>query len=209
MKIGILLVGASYGKSIGNNRFDRDWNLSKDNLKSHLIDCWPNDEVKVYTATYDGPNVHEVNDFFQPIKSTIIPFEGSHQRTTYIQALESLMCEDLDFIIATRFDISFNDFVSNYKFDTDKLNFLFRDLEPHWTNTRYVGDCLYGFHKKYLPILIWAMHQEHVFNGWFMHGVYNRLIASGLPEDDVNFLFEGNHNSHDNPFYTLVRANIE
>lgn len=207
MKLGIVLTGASYGKKIGNNQFDRDWNLSKDNIKSNLIDCFANDEVSVYITTYKGPDNLDLIDFYQPKKSLVLDYEGSHQRTTYMEGLRNLLNEDLDFIISTRFDIHFNSLVSQYDFDYNKLNFLFRDTEPHWSNTRYVGDCLHGIPKKYLEQFIKAIEDEHNSGGWFMHGLYNRMVPV-IGEDKIHFLFDGNHNSNSNIFYQLIRATI-
>lgn len=207
-KLGIVLTGASYGKKIGNNQFDRDWNLSKENLKSNLIDCFKEtDDVSVYVTTYENENLDDLFRFYQAKKSLILPYEGSHQRTTYIASLKNLINEDLDFIISTRFDISFNKKVSDYNIDRNKMNFLFKDTEPHWTNTRFVGDCLHAFPKKYLESFIRAIELEHMFNGWFMHGVYNHMVNL-IGEDNIHFIFDGNHNSHQNIFYELIRANI-
>jgi hypothetical protein len=208
MKIGIVLAGASYGTKIGNNNFDRDWNLSKDNIKSNLIDCFPNDEVTVYLATYvDSIQNKKLVEFYNPKRAFVLPYQNSHQRTTYKVGLQIVLDDDLDFIISTRFDIKFKDKVSNYNFDYNKVNFLFKDLEPHWTNTRYVGDCLHGIPKKYLNDFVEALSREHESNAWFMHGIYNRLIPM-IGENNMHFIFDGNHNSNENQFYELVRANI-
>ena len=207
MKLGIVLSGASYGKKIGNNQFDRDWNLSKNNIKSNLIDCFPNDEVSVYIVTYTDPSNKQLIDFYNPKKALFLPYEGSHQRTTYKAGLQVALTDDLDFVISTRFDIKFNDFVSNYNFDFNKVNFLFKDMEPHWTNTQYVGDCLHGIPKKYSEQFIQALDIEHQSNGWFMHGLYNRM-SSMIGESELHFLLDGNYNSNENIHYELIRATI-
>jgi hypothetical protein len=207
MKLGILLAGSSYGKKVGNNQFDRDWNLSKDNIKSNLIDCFPNDDVSVYLATYQHPSNSDLIEFYQPKKTLLLDYEGSHQRMTYARGLNELMDEDLDFIISSRFDIKFNNKVATYNFDFGKVNFLFRDTKPHWTNTKYVGDCLHGIPKKYLKLFIESILREHSYGAWFMHGLYNRM-ASVVGVSELHFLFDGNHNSHDNVFYELIGANI-
>ena len=208
MKLGIVLSGASYGQKIGNNQFDRDWNLSKDNIKSNLIDCFPNDDVSVYFATYaDQTNSQELIKFYNPRKAFFLPFEGSHQRTTYKVGLQLPLEDDLDFIISTRFDIKFKDKVSSYNFDYNKVNFLFRDMEPHWSNTKYVGDCLHGIPGRFMKHFTSALEMEHQSNAWFMHGLYNRLLPI-IGDNNMHFLFDGNHNSNENQFYELVRANI-
>ena len=207
-KLGIVLTGSAYGKKIGNNQFDRDWNLSKENLKTNLIDSFKEtDSTSVFLTTYECEKLEDIFQFYNPKKALVLSYEGSHQRTTLIMSMRSLLDEDLDFIISTRFDISFNDKLSNYNFDRNKMNFLFRDGEPHWTNTRFVGDCLHAFPKKYLESFIQAIEIEHMTNGWFMHGLYNQM-ANSIGEDNINFVFDGNHSSHENCFYQLIRANI-
>ena len=48
-KLGILLTGVSYGYNVGHAQSDRNWNLTKDNIKSNLIDAFrTTDDVSVY-----------------------------------------------------------------------------------------------------------------------------------------------------------------
>jgi hypothetical protein len=115
------------------------------------------------------------------------------------------MNEDLDFIISTRFDIDFNESLSNYNFDMNKMNFIFRDNLDLWTRNRFVGDCLHGIPKLYLPYFLQALMIEHQENSWFMHGIYNRLIDMSFDTAKIHFLLEGNHSSNENSFYNLIR----
>ena len=151
MKIGILLTGVSYGYNVGHEKADRDWNLTKDNLKTNLIDCFKDtDDVSVYLTTYKHPTNQEVFDFYQPKKLLLLDYEGSRQRTTYAQGLRNVLDEDLDFIIIGRFDIIFKQKITDLNIDFNKFNFIFREIEPHWTKDKFVSDTFFAFPKKFL-----------------------------------------------------------
>jgi len=200
MKLAIALIGLSYTEVNPQVR-DCDWSQTKDNIKSNLIDAFNGD---VYVTTYNQPHINELLEFYQPKKQLILPYEGSHQRMTYIQGLKLLLDEDVDFIISTRFDIHFNELVSSYNFDFNKVNFIFKDIEPDWSSQGHVGDCLHGIPKKYLSTFIDAIQYEHNRGGWHMHGIY-RPIVSAIGVENTNFLIEGNHFSHENSIYKLFR----
>ena len=207
MKVGIVLTGISFLNI--PNAVNRDWRLNKDNLNQNLINSFArSSDVSLYMTTYNHPSLPELLDFYKPKKSLILPFESAHQRTTYIESMKQLITEDLDFIVSTRFDIHFNSRVNEWYFDYDKFNFIFREIEPHWTNDQFTGDVLYGFPKKYLASFIESITREHQTpyrDGPDLHPVYRHLSGSiGLP--NINFLFEGTHNSNRNPFYDLVRS---
>jgi hypothetical protein len=206
MKIGILLTGVSYGYNVGHEKADRDWNLTKDNLKTNLIDCFKDtDEVSVYLTTYKHSTNQEVFDFYQPKKMLLLDYEGSRQRPTYAEGLKNVLNEDLDFIITTRFDIHFNDKVSNYNFDRSKINFLFRDIEPWWSQRGCTGDCLHAFPKKYLQDVINTIEFSERVDAHGMHEIYKFLVQIHGP-DVAHFVHEGQHSSNDNKFYDLIRA---
>ena len=210
MKIGIVFTGESYGHGqgvfSGNNR---DWRISKENLKTNLIDCFkPEHDVKVYITTYANDLLPELLDFYKPHKNLIVPFEGSHQRTTYIKSMESLLYEDLDFIIATRFDLSFPEPVSSWNIDYDKMNYCFKEIEPHWTEAKFVGDCFFAFPKKYLETFIMTIMEEHSSPyRWHpdMHGIYRHMVPK-IGEPNIHFVLDGTHNSNTNSLYKLHRA---
>jgi hypothetical protein len=210
MKLGIVFTGESYGQNQGvfSGR-NRDWRISKDNLKETLIDSFKQKhDVKVYLTTYDNPTLQEYLNWYQPHKYLIPEFAGSHQRTTYIKSMQMLLDEDLDFIIATRPDLSFPQPVSSLNFDYDKINFCFREIEPHWTNDQFIGDCLFGIPKKYLQSFIEGIAEEHEKPyRWHpdLHGIY-RWIAPKVGTENIHFLIDGTHNSSDNSLYTLHRT---
>jgi len=206
MKVGIVLTGASWGQAVGTARANRDWALTKDNIKQQLINSIPH--TGVYLTTYPHPTVPEMIEHYSPAKTVLVPYKGSQMRTTYRRSMEELIYEDLDFIIATRFDIHFNTPVNTWNIDYNKFNFIFREVEPYWTNDRFVGDAFYAFPKKYLTQFIESINREHLApyrDNPDMHPMY-RHVSQRIGEWNTNFIFEGCHNSNGNPFYTLVRS---
>ena len=208
-KLGILLTGVSYGYNVGHAQSDRNWNLTKDNIKSNLIDAFrTTDDVSVYLTTYSHPTNEELIEFYQPEKVLLLPYEGSTQRRTYAAGLRNVLNEDLDFIITTRFDIHFNDVVATYNFDRDKINFLFKDIEPWWSTMGCAGDCLHGFPKRYLQDVINMIDHSEQTGAHGMHQLY-KFLVNIHGENVAHFLLDGQHNSHRNPFYDLVRTKNE
>lgn len=206
MKIAVALIGASYNNNVGPNGFNRDWNLSKDSIKNNIINPLKQfGDVSVYVTTYDHDQVEDIEKFYDVKDTLLIPYDNSHQRITYYNALQRLHHVDVDFIIATRFDINFFGPVSLFNFNFDKINFIFKDTEPHWSNTRYVGDCFFGIPKKYLSVFVDSIMWAHDNNAWYMHPIYNYIVQH-IGEDNVNFLVDGNHPSNENQIYELKRA---
>jgi hypothetical protein len=205
-KIGISLVGVSHDDYDESLVYHRDWNSCKDNLKNNLIDCFRKENlVNVYLTTYDNSEITNILNFYRPTKQLILSVMNSHQRLTYIKSLENLLDEDLDFIVASRIDIKYNDLVSNYNFDYDKVNFIFKDVEPHWSNTKYVGDALFGIPKKYLQQFIDCIKVIHQFNGWYMHPIYH-VMQNYIGDNNIHFLFNEHFLSNENSIYNLTRV---
>jgi hypothetical protein len=208
LKMGISLVGGSFGY-IGLNHNAKDWRLTCDNIKSNLFDGFPN--KKVYTTTYNSETIPRLLDFYNPTKALIIPYTDSHQRTTYIQSLKNLVDEDVDFIISTRFDIEFSQPVYNYNFNFNKFNFMFREIEPYWSDSQFVSDSLFAFPKKYLKPFIEAIEREH--NSPYrilpdLHAMY-RHMSYIIGVDNIHFLHEGCWNSNENPIYKIIRGRMD
>jgi len=206
MKIGIVLTGVAWGQAVGTAKADRDWKLAKDNIKEKLINVIPN--AGVYLTTYPHPELTGMIEHYNASKAVIIPYQGSQIRTTYKRSMEELIYEDLDFIIATRYDIHFNTPVNTWNIDYNKFNFLFKEIEPFWTNDRFVGDALYAFPKKYLFQFIEAINRENLCpyrDNYDMHPMY-RHVSHRIGDWNTHFIFDGCHNSGDNQFFKLIRA---
>ena len=161
----------------------------------------------MYLTTYDNPHIEELKQFYNPKNITLLPFEGSHQRTTLASSVENILGEDLDFIIVTRFDISFNNPLSRWNINYNKMNFLFRDCEEIWNSSRSVGDCLHAFPVKYAESFCSAIREEHNCGAQFLHGMYNRM-SSIIGSDNIHFIHEGYHASDTNEIYKLNRVKI-
>lgn len=193
----------------------RDWQLSKDNIKSTLIDSFKkNNDVKIYITTYEDTRVDDVIKFYSPTDVLLLPVEGSHQRLTYIKSMEALLDQDLDFIIAARFDLFFEQEVINFNWDYDKMNFVSPEMMG-WDLYRYVADTFFGFPKKYLQSFINSIKISH--NCWetthpgdvgkhFMHDIYRHMVAD-ITEENIHFLVPTKQwAGHIPGMYGLVRS---
>ncbi len=209
-KIAILLTGVSYGMRTETRVVNTDWNLAKQSIKQNIIEPFISlgHDVNVYMTTYVHDQLLDMINFYNPKKVLLLRYQGSHQRITYMQSLMQLLSEDVDFIVATRFDIKFLQTLTSYPINYEKFNFTFRQIGDWWDNHEYVDDNLFIFPKKFLVPLINAINEFHI-NPYMgrrnsdLHPVYkylNQLI--GL--DDINFLMEGKHASHDNMFFELT-----
>lgn len=208
MKIGIILTGVSYGNKIGTSFADRDWRLSAESLRDNLILPFEkNNEVQLYLATYTSFLVNDLVQYYQPKKTLILPWANSHQRLTYYESLKQIVDEDLDFIISTRFDVNFNIKVNDFPFQYDKFNFTFKEIEPYWSQNKFVNDVVFGFPPKYLKHLMTSIIQEQenpVREKPDLHNMYVHMVKK-IGEQNINFVFDGFYDSSRNPFYQLVR----
>jgi hypothetical protein len=209
-KIAIVLTGVSRGMRNATRVVNTDWNLSKNSIKEKLIQPFIDDgnDVKVYLTTYFSDQVQSIIDFYSPQKLLLLNYEQSHQRTTYIQSLAQLLPEDIDYVVATRFDISFNRAVNSYPIEWGKVNFTFRQVGEWWKDHQYVDDNLFIFPKKFLLPFINAINEFHV-NPYMgrrnpdLHPIYRYLVPI-VGEDNTHFMMEGLHASHDNEYFELT-----
>jgi hypothetical protein len=205
MKIGINLVGITYG-----DVRDRNWKNTKDNLMSTIINCWGDNEVKMYLTTYDNPTINDLVSFYTPTKLTLIPYEGSDQRTTYIKSLKELLEEDLDVIISTRFDIEFNKPLSENNIDFNKFNFFFKEANGWWERHLFTNDALFIFNKKYLndfidSVVEFDTNPYRPPNHKDLHPTYRYLVPK-IGEENTHFILKTHHLTHRNPHYKLIRT---
>lgn len=213
MKIAICLNGVSYGKNIGETNTDRTWKES--NIKESIIDpLKENHEVSTYLTTYlfDGQGnkneeIFNLIDYYNPVKTTLLPFKGSNQRSTYAKGLEVLLYEDIDFIISTRFDIQFFKKITEYDIDFNKVNFLFREGPPWWNRCMFVTDNFFGIPKLFLPSFIGAIRYDNRTT-YDMHTVYATLRYF-LGEEVLHFLSNDQEYSDSNSHYILPWVHIK
>lgn len=209
-KIGIVLNGCSYGIRNDSRTLKTDWNQSKDFIKSQVIDPFINQghEVSIYLTTYFSDEVQNIINFYNPKKVTLLNFVGSQQRVTYINSMNALLCEDLDFIVSTRFDISFNHPVNLFNMDFNKFNFLARlDKLRYWEETKFVDDNLFAFNKTYLTYFIDALkkicavyHPEVS-----LHPLYLPMVEL-VGEQNINFMVDDKSTATTGKYYNLIRT---
>lgn len=207
MKIGINLVGIATDPSgvdsmgyVGISK-ERDWNIAKEYIKTKVIDCWEGHEVKTYLFSYINHDTQDMVDYYKPTKANFIEFEGSHQQTTYLQSLEQLVDEDLDFIISTRFDINFKQPIINYPIDFNKSNFLFKESDGWWYMHKFTCDNLFMFPKSHLQNWIQAIKDLRVNPPRInpdLHGLC-KFVVDLVGEENINFLVDGEWRSSNSP----------
>ena len=124
-----------------------------------------------------------------------------------LYSLRHIIEEDLDFIIIGRFDIIFKQKITDLNIDFNKFNFIFREIEPHWTKDKFVSDTFFAFPKKFLLFFMEAVHQEIVqperpYSD--MHGAYKRL-APLIGNENIHFMVDGTHRSDTNDYFEIKR----
>lgn len=207
MKIGINLVGISTDPKgidsmgyVGQSK-ERDWTIAKDYIKEKVIDCWGGNEIKTYLFSYINDDTDDMVNFYKPQKYKFIPFEGSHQQTTYLQSLEQLVGEDLDFIVSTRFDINFKQPLIQYPIDFTKSNFLFRESDGWWHMHKFTCDTLFMFPANQLNDWIRAiknLRENPPRVNPDLHGLC-KFVIDLVGEENINFLVEGEWRSANSP----------
>ena len=202
-KILLNLVGVTHDD-------DKHSGWKKSNIKNNIIECLNKKyDVKIYFTTYFfDDNTKELIDYYNPELISILEWEGSEQILTYIHSLKSLLKEEADFIISTRFDMFFHKTIDEIEnIDFTKFNFLFKE-KGWWGHHRFTTDTFYIFPKKYLEKLIESMEELYKNqpreNCTDMHGIYNFIVPK-IGENNINLISNEEMLSHDNKFYKLTR----
>jgi hypothetical protein len=209
-KVAIVLTGCSYGMRNDTRTLKTDWNQSKHLIKSQVIDCFVNQghEVDIYLTTYFSDETQNLIDFYKPKKVTLLNFVGSQQRATYISSMNALLNENVDIIVATRFDIAFNNPVSTLNIDFDKFNFLARlDKLRYWEDAKYVDDNLFVFPKKHLQNFINALQEISIYHhpDAALHPLYLPM-CNLIGEQNVHFMLDAKSTAISGDYYNLVRV---
>jgi len=200
-KIGVVIRGITEGRSARQNK---DWTLTRDNVKEYLIE--PLGECNTYITTYQNNNLEEVRAFYNPKKLNVLGFSGSNQLDTAIKALVDIQDEDLDFIFLIRFDTEYLQKIDTFEFDFDKFNILFKEKNS-WSGQNFVSDNFFAFPKKYLQSFIDALKEEQkkpVRDFLDLHNSYKRL-KDIIGEESIHFVFDGEHFSDVNPYFKIKR----
>lgn len=214
MKVGIALTGISYNDQIvpGTNwGRKRDWREAYYSMQDNIISFldYTNAQYSYYLYSYDNPQKDEIMKAYLPKKATWLPsYEGTTMATTFLDGLCQLLKEDLDMIIATRFDIVFlENIMTRSTWDYNKFNFLF--WEQGWRQYKFTTDTFYMFPAKYLDRVIYSL-ADMIKNSpppknIGMHNLYTPL-AIRIGKENINIVCgEEEHLSHTNTLFTLTR----
>lgn len=220
MKIGINLVGVSYNDgSIGRYRNYED---ALEGFMNNVVNPLKEDghDIFFYLFTYDSPKKEDIIKTYNPKKYTFLDpnynkFGGGDvlENTmkiisiTYINSLNELINEDLDLVISTRFDISFNiNPLKELNYELDKFNFLFR--EPIFKTIPLVSDTFYVFPhsmtEKFIEAIIEMETNPEQGVNIAMHNML-RPVQNKVGEENVKYVCDEYYSSLENPFYKLTR----
>lgn len=220
MKIGINLVGVSYNDgSIGRYRNYED---ALEGFMNNVVNPLKEDghDIFFYLFTYDSPKKEDIIKTYNPKKYTFLDpnynkfgggdvLEDSMKiiSITYINSLNELINEDLDLVISTRFDISFNiNPLKELNYELDKFNFLFR--EPVFKTIPLVSDTFYVFPhsmtEKFIEAIIEMETNPEQGVNIAMHNML-RPIQNKVGEENVKYVCDEYYSSLENPFYKLTR----
>jgi hypothetical protein len=149
-------------------------------------------DIKIYVYTYDTSETDNILQTYKPTKYTILESTNNNSAeiaaNTYIDSLEKLKDEDIDFIITTRFDL---DIRCNIGIDFKKFNFLFKELN-HWDEAYLTTDTFYAFPKDMLDDVVislketWLGKNTHFCPGLF-HCLY-RFLVKRIGESNIQFI---------------------
>jgi len=220
MKIGINLVGVSYNDGkIGRYRNYED---ALEGFMTNVVNPLKEEghDIFFYLFTYESPKKEDIIKTYNPTKYTFLDPNynkmgggdvlGNQMKIislTYINSLNELIDEDLDLIISTRFDISFNlNPFKEFNFEFNKFNFLFR--EPEYTHLPIVSDTFYVFPHSMTENLINGIiemetNPPHNVNV-AMHNMYLPMCEE-IGKENVKWVCDEFHSSLINPLYKLTR----
>lgn len=222
MKIGINLVGVSYNNAKKGGRL-RNYEDSIENFFKFIINPLKEKEheIKFYLFSYQNEKQEDIINNYSPclkhsfINDNLNRAGGGDKNSngykvmsiTYLNSLYQIQNEDLDLIISTRFDINFfhNPF-DIYKYDFQKMNFLWR--EPEYMDVPIVNDTFVVFPYKMLNNVIDSIKEmeENPPKGInvAMHNWYLPMVNQ-VGEENVQWVDDKFITATDNKLYKLTR----
>lgn len=213
MTLGINLVGISHLLHKERHPVSRTYKSCIDNyFKELYYPLLKKFDISVYLTTYFTEENQNIIDGYKPKKALFLDYKNSHQIKTYIQSLDLMSNENLDYIVMTRFDISFlPGKLKELDIKLDKFNFLCKEGK-YWDHYNFVNDCFIIFPGKYLKM--YRKCCADLFNNpprpglTDMHGVYT-FVSKEIGIDNINFMTgETRHISNCNPIYELKREQV-
>lgn len=173
MKAAINLVGVSYSTSGRFRNFNDSSEILKKNIETPIKNMGY--DIEYFLTSYDNEKKQDIIEFYKPIKYTFLESHfsklGGGDKVNingkrmlimvhaYLTSLEQLRKQlDIDLVISTRFDISFNlNPFDIFNFYLNKFNFLFRDYI--YLDHPFVVDTFYIFPFSMIDDLIKAIHE--------------------------------------------------
>jgi hypothetical protein len=218
LKIGINLVGVSFDD--GSIYRYRSYKDALDGFNKNIVQSlnYMGHDFQFYLYTYDSVQKENIIKDYSPIrkykfitKETDVLYNSfnlnSIQKINYVNSLLEMLNEELDLVISTRYDINFfkNPF-QEYKFDFNKMNFLWR--EPEYIDLPIVNDTFVVFPYKMLNNVIRSIvtMEKNPPNGVnvAMHNWYLPMVDE-VGIDNVHWLDDEFVKGLPNKLYNLTR----
>lgn len=174
-----------------------DWKKSLVNYSQNLL--LKEYSYDFYTSTYFTKKINELNGDYNFEKIQINNFVSDknshiHRNTRFIETLNLIQQSDknYDFVMMTRFDLSFFNKPLETNINYEKMNVL---NKTKWgDNHNLIDDNWYFFPYSKLQVII-----EKLKNNFTIHShSWNDLI-------DVHTVDSNSYFSHENPYYKIVR----
>lgn len=175
-------------------------------IKEMVIDAFAEqNDVQTYLTSYHNDKEAEIISLFKPTLYQFNDYQGSHQVTTYIKAMEQLRNQDLDFVVSTRFDIHFHKKMNSIGLDYKKFNALFRE-NGWWGSMHFTTDNFFAFPYFMLEPFIQSLQELYVnpsrAGQMDLHQIFYRMMNRvGL--ENTNIVSNMDELSNYNTFYSL------
>lgn len=185
MKVALLFAGISYGY-----KSDRDFRHCYPNINSTLIEPFKKEhEVFTYLATYQHEFEQQMVEMFQPVKHSMLPWQGGSQLGTRLHSLLMVDREDIDFFVMSRFDVHYNMSLENFNLDYNKFNIVSREGNGHWERQQFVGDTFFAWPKSMHSKVVEGFHILGRGDRNHQHNTYS-VIAPLVGYDNIHFMSE-------------------
>lgn len=206
-KLGISLVGISH--LIHNERWpvSRTYESCFGNFQTEVVEPLSKKfRLETHITTYTSPKYSDIIEKYKPVSFQFLPLQKSHQILTFIKAIDQLENSNLDFVLFTRFDISFHPGkLKTLDINPNRFNFLCKE-QGYWESHHFVNDCFYFVPYDMLPELKQAcleLYRNPPRPGLMdMHGLYDKISN----KVKVNFMTQEHFLSSNNDIYTLKRV---
>lgn len=189
MNTAILLSGLSHCynyRHFSKNYIAIDYIFYYNNIKQKLIDFFnKHGKVDVYVSTNDSDKLEDIIKLYNAVNFTT---KGNTRNEKIIYGLDLINPDDYDFIVITRFDISFVDDFNISYFDFDKVNIIsFLESEDLFCDNFYAfsGKKFKSFYDANMAVI--GDTHGHFLNRGNEFFEYNFIKNENLPVDKLSF----------------------